>query len=65
LSAARAEAIAELLVQHGVEAERIHSRGFGETRPLAAEQRAGGQNSLEARARNRRVDIVLGEPPNR
>jgi OOP family OmpA-OmpF porin len=65
LSAARAEAIAELLVQHGVEAERIHSRGFGKTRPLAAEQRAGGQNSLEARARNRRVDIVLGDPPNR
>ena len=65
LSAARAEAIAELLVQHGVDAERIHSRGFGETRPLAAEQRAGGQNSLEARARNRRVDIVLGDPPNR
>jgi OmpA-OmpF porin, OOP family len=64
LSAARAEAIAELLVEHGVAAERIHSRGFGKTRPLAAEQRASGQSSLEARARNRRVDIVLGDPPN-
>jgi outer membrane protein OmpA-like peptidoglycan-associated protein len=65
LSTARAEAIAELLVQHGVNAERVHARGFGETRPLAVEQRARGQNSLEVRARNRRVDVVLGDPPNR
>ena len=43
LSAARAEAIAELLVQHGVDAERVHARGIGETRPLAVEQRTGGR----------------------
>jgi outer membrane protein OmpA-like peptidoglycan-associated protein len=65
LSAARAEAIAELLVQHGVDAERVQARGFGETRPLAIERQAAGKNSGEARARNRRVDIVLGDPPNR
>jgi outer membrane protein OmpA-like peptidoglycan-associated protein len=64
LSVARAEAIAELLVQHGVDAARVHARGFGKTRPLAVEQRTGGQHSLEARARNRRVDVVLGDPPN-
>ena len=65
LSTARAEAIVELLVQHGVDADRVQVHGFGATRPLAMEQRAGGKDSVEARARNRRVDVVLGDPPKR
>lgn len=57
LSTERAEAVAALLVQHGVDAKRIHSRGFGDTRPLVAER---GGTSAEVRARNRRVDVILG-----
>jgi OmpA-OmpF porin, OOP family len=56
ISAERAEGVAALLVQHGVHASRIHSRGFGDTRPLVAER---GRASAEVRARNRRVDIIL------
>jgi outer membrane protein OmpA-like peptidoglycan-associated protein len=61
LSEARAEAVAQALIQHGVEAARIQHRGFGDTRPLAPERRPNGKDSPEARARNRRVDIVLDD----
>jgi outer membrane protein OmpA-like peptidoglycan-associated protein len=63
LSDARAEAVARLLIQYGVERDRIRSRGFGDTRPLALEHRPDGRTSPEARARNRRVDIVLADEP--
>lgn len=61
LSIERAEAVAALLVRHGVDAGRIHSRGFGQTRPLLAER---GRTSAEVRARNRRVDVILDAATN-
>lgn len=57
VSTERAEAVAALLVRHGVDASRIHSRGFGPSRPLVPER---GRASAEVRARNRRVDVILG-----
>ena len=53
LSARRAEAVARLLVDGGVDSRRILVSGFGESRPVA-------DNTSEAgRALNRRVELVV------
>lgn len=54
LSLARAEAVKAYLVKQGkLEGEQITCVGLGETKPLVA------QKTAEARARNRRVEIVI------
>ncbi len=53
LSVLRAEAVAALLSQQGVPAERIIVKGYGDTLPLASNEIA------EGRARNRRIEIKL------
>jgi OmpA-OmpF porin, OOP family len=53
LSEARAQAVTDWLVAHGVEAKRLKARGYGETRPIA-------DNSTEqGRASNRRVELRI------
>jgi outer membrane protein OmpA-like peptidoglycan-associated protein len=51
LSYARAEAVVEALAGAGVARSRMAAQGFGETRPVAANDTADG------RARNRRIEI--------
>jgi outer membrane protein OmpA-like peptidoglycan-associated protein len=53
LSTRRAAAVVQWLVRHHVAAERLESRGFGETRPLVPGQ------SEQARAVNRRVEFRI------
>ena len=53
LSAERADAVASYLIEHGVPEQRIVVVGFGQYDPKV--QGAGGK------ARNRRVEIVVGE----
>jgi outer membrane protein OmpA-like peptidoglycan-associated protein len=53
LSQARAERVADILVRHGVAAERVLARGYGETR-LAVQTGDGVKES-----RNRRVVIRI------
>jgi len=48
LSDARAKTVKDYLVAHGVEASRISTRGFGDTRPRGTDM-----------AKNRRVEIVV------
>ena len=55
LSAQRAAAVKEYLVQKGLKDGRIESRGFGSAKPVA------GNTTADGRSRNRRVEIVLGE----
>lgn len=55
LSEARASAVRQALVRHGVAPERLVAYGFGETRPAASNSRSAG------RQRNRRVVIRLIE----
>lgn len=56
LSAARARAVEEFLVQSGVEPARIETRGYGEHHPVASNANAGG------RQLNRRVEVVILRP---
>lgn len=53
LSYLRANAIADLLVKNGVPPERISVIGYGDTRP------ADSNNTVEGRAKNRRVEVKL------
>ncbi|HSJ06150.1 MAG TPA: OmpA family protein [Longimicrobiales bacterium] len=55
LSELRAESVRSLLVQDGIEADRIFVVGYGQARPVADNATARG------RALNRRVEIVVGE----
>lgn len=53
LSVRRARAVGKQLVAQGISADRVTTRGFGETQPVA------DNTSAEGRARNRRVEIVV------
>jgi outer membrane protein OmpA-like peptidoglycan-associated protein len=53
LSEERAAAVRDYLVEKGVDASRIETAGFGETRPVATNE------TPEGRANNRRVEIVI------
>ncbi|GBD42030.1 Motility protein B [bacterium HR39] len=53
LSAARAAAVAEFLAQQGIPRERMLVAGWADTQPLVPDRDA------QARARNRRIEIVL------
>jgi outer membrane protein OmpA-like peptidoglycan-associated protein len=57
LSQARAEAVVEALAAAGVSRSRMAAQGFGETRPVAANDTADG------RARNRRIEIRMATEP--
>jgi outer membrane protein OmpA-like peptidoglycan-associated protein len=54
LSRSRAEAVRQyLLANYTVQADRITAVGYGSTRPIAANDTAGG------RAQNRRIDVII------
>jgi len=53
LSERRAEAIKKYLTDRGIEASRLETRGFGETRPIDSNDTDLG------RARNRRIEFVV------
>lgn len=53
LSSARAYSVIESLTREGVPQDRISGQGYGEVRPVA------DNATLEGRAKNRRVEIVL------
>ncbi len=53
LSQRRANSVVRYLVEHGVAAERLSPRGYGQSRPLAP------NTTDENRAKNRRVQFVI------
>ena len=56
LSIARAEAAANWLIAAGIAPERIFAVGLGESRPI------GDNTTAAGRAKNRRVEFILGPP---
>ena len=55
LSEDRANAVKNYLISKGILAERIESKGYGSSKPIA------DNKTNEGKAKNRRVQIVLGE----
>jgi chemotaxis protein MotB len=53
LSVSRSNSVIELLVSDGVQPERLVASGYGEHRPVAA------NDTPEGRARNRRVEVIV------
>jgi chemotaxis protein MotB len=56
LSAVRASSVVRLFIEAGVVPQRLTATGFGEQRPVA------DNATLEGRARNRRVTILIDSP---
>jgi outer membrane protein OmpA-like peptidoglycan-associated protein len=59
LSERRAEAVRRALIDNGIDASRLTARGFGGANPAAANRHPNGTDDPEARAQNRRVELVL------
>jgi outer membrane protein OmpA-like peptidoglycan-associated protein len=53
LSVNRANAVKSLLVQQGIDPQRITTQGFGDERPIAS------NDNDEGRAKNRRTELVV------
>lgn len=53
LSQARAEAVANYLIERGIDSRRLSSQGFGKTMPIES------NDSPEGRSRNRRVEYQI------
>lgn len=59
LSQKRAQAVADWLKAHGVEASRFDVVGRGEADPVAPNAKADGSDEPEGRAKNRRVSVAI------
>lgn len=59
LSERRAKAVADWLSRQGISAERIRSRGLGESKPVAENTNADGSDNPEGRQQNRRVEVII------
>lgn len=57
LSQERAEAVADYLVEQGIEADRITSSGAGSSEPVADNTHPDGRDNPEGRQANRRVEV--------
>ena len=56
LSNRRATSVAAWLAEHGIDASRLESQGYGETRPIADNRSANGRQT------NRRVEFHIVDP---
>lgn len=62
LSQKRAESIVDYLIKKGVNKKRLIAKGYGESQPLAPNNKPDGSDNPEGRAKNRRTDMkVVGE----
>lgn len=63
LSERRAQAVVAALVGLGADPARLQPEGRGQTQPLAEETTADGSDDPEARAANRRVEVLVDGLP--
>ncbi len=64
LSAARAGAVAEELIKHGMDPRNVLTRGMANLQPLFPERNSDGRLNRENMTRNRRVSIVVKKAQN-
>jgi len=58
LSDKRARSVVEYLISKGIAAERLQSKGYGETMPVEANT-INGKDNPEGRAKNRRTEFKV------
>jgi outer membrane protein OmpA-like peptidoglycan-associated protein len=58
LSQHRADSVRSYLMEQGIQSQRLTAAGMGETQPVADNQSESG------RQQNRRVEIIIDNPPN-
>lgn len=61
LSQRRAESAVNYLVEHGISADRLVAKGYGELRPIARNTNPDGTDNPEGRDRNRRTEFKILE----
>jgi outer membrane protein OmpA-like peptidoglycan-associated protein len=59
LSDKRAKSVVEYLISKGIAAERLQSKGYGETMPVAPNKLENGKDNPEGRAKNRRTEFKV------
>jgi len=59
LSQGRAETVVNYLISEGIDPSLLTAKGYGETRPAAANTKSDGSDDPEGRQRNRRVEMRL------
>jgi outer membrane protein OmpA-like peptidoglycan-associated protein len=59
LSEARAKSCVDYLVSKGIAADRLTSKGYAATRPIAPNTNPDGSDNPEGRARNRRTEFKV------
>ena len=59
LSDNRAKSVMDYILSKGIAAARIVSKGYGETKPVAANEHADGADNAEGRQLNRRVEFTI------
>lgn len=61
LSEDRAQAVVTRLTEKGINVERLKAKGYGETMPVAPNEKAKGVDNPEGRQLNRRVELKITE----
>lgn len=62
LSQQRAESVTKFLSKNGIKSNRLRAKGYGETKPIAANKNADGSDNPDGRAQNRRTEFqIVGE----
>ena len=59
LSEKRAESVVKYLISKGIDKERLHFKGYGESKPIAPNTNADGSDNLEGRQKNRRTEFRI------
>ncbi|MBI1344513.1 MAG: OmpA family protein [Terrimonas sp.] len=59
LSEARARSVVEYLLSKGVKQEQLVAKGYGETMPVAPNEKPDGTDNPEGRAKNRRTEFKV------
>ena len=59
LSRRRASAVAAYLASKGIGRNRMKVTGYGESKPVAANENPDGSDNPDGRAKNRRTEIVV------
>jgi len=61
LSEERAQAVVNRLTENGINMDRMKAKGYGKTKPAAANKKANGTDNPEGRQLNRRVELKITE----